>query len=190
MASHKPGRVRIPQPGSCPTHCFTREETRAPEIQRCAWGHAVGLELTFLDLLPDFQGNFTSALGPILAKADFFLHNNGLISFREQWMKLIIWCFNLSQGHSRPLICTFWVWVHSAGCLCISPIYFRWHNSIFVLLRVPFFVFHYKHGNLELVMLYPEINLFLNRASFLKYGFKDPDKCIGKKQKRVEVRGL
>lgn len=39
-------------------------------------------------------------------------------------------------------------------------------------------------------MLYPEINLFLNRASFLKYGFKDPDKCIGKKQKRVEVRGL
>lgn len=69
--------------GSCPIPCFTREEIDASEIQRFAWGHAVGLEPKFLDLLPDFQWNLISIIGPTVAKADFFLPNYGLLLLLE-----------------------------------------------------------------------------------------------------------
>ena len=62
---------------------FTREDIDASKIQKFAWGHVFGLEFKFLDLLPDFQWNLISVLGPTIAKADFFLPNYGLLVFLE-----------------------------------------------------------------------------------------------------------
>lgn len=117
--------------GSCPIPCFTCDSHMiAPEIQRSAWGHAIGLEPKLLDLLPDFQWNLTSITGSTLEKADFFLPNYGpLLLLGNSEEKLIIWCFNYGKAHSRKAVNSILVWFHLVVCFCISHIYLWWDNS-------------------------------------------------------------